>query len=98
MKLNCWEFKKCGRQEGGEHVPDLGVCPCFLEKRLDGVHDGRNAGRACWVVTGTLCKGEIQGTFARKFKSCVECDFYEQVRNEEFPNFRLSAILLKDLS
>jgi len=26
-KLNCWEFKKCGRQPGGPKVAELGVCP-----------------------------------------------------------------------
>jgi hypothetical protein len=55
------------------------------------------AGRACWVVTGTLCTGEIQGTFAKKFKNCSMCDFYEQVKKEEFPNFKLSAVLLRNL-
>lgn len=35
-KLNCWEFKKCGRELGGAHVHDLGVCPATEEKRLDG--------------------------------------------------------------
>ncbi|GBE00072.1 hypothetical protein BMS3Abin07_02118 [bacterium BMS3Abin07] len=46
-KLNCWEFKRCGRQPGGEHEIDLGVCPATVEGRLDGVHDGVTAGRAC---------------------------------------------------
>jgi hypothetical protein len=39
-KLNCWEFKKCARQAGGEHAQVFGVCPSSVEKRLDGVHDG----------------------------------------------------------
>lgn len=97
MKKNCWEFKNCGRHEGGEHVRDLGVCPTALERRLDGVHNGTNAGRACWIVSGTLCKGEVQGTFAQKFKSCLACDFYLHVKKDEHPNFQLSPILLKKL-
>ncbi len=48
-KINCWEFKKCGREQGGEHAHDLGVCPSAIEKKLDGVHNGMNAGRACWL-------------------------------------------------
>ncbi len=52
-KLNCWEFKKCGRQPQGPHVKDQGLCPASLEEGLDGVHDGVNAGRACWVITGS---------------------------------------------
>jgi len=77
-KINCWEFKKCGRQPGGSCERDLGLCPATVESRLDGVHEGKNAGRACWVVSGTLCKGEVLGTFAKKYKNCELCDFFVQ--------------------
>ncbi len=97
-KLNCWDFMKCGRQPGGQHVSDLGICPATLEKRLDSVHEGLNAGRSCWVLTGTLCKGEVQGTFAKKFKNCQICDFYQTVKNEESYNFQLSAVLMKKIA
>jgi hypothetical protein len=93
-KLNCWEFKKCGRQPEGEHIHDLGLCPAATEEKLDGAHDGTNAGRACWVVAGTFCKGEVQGTFAQKFDNCKLCDFYCKVKEEEYPSFQLSAILV----
>ena len=68
-KINCWEYKKCGREAGGAHVHDLGVCPVTEEKRLDGAHEGVNAGRACWVVAGSLCKGEVQGRSHRNTKT-----------------------------
>ena len=97
MKKNCWEFKKCGREPGGERVAELGVCPAATEGRLDAVHGGRNAGRSCWVVAGTLCKGEMQGTFAVKFGACESCEFYLAVREEEFPQFQFSSILLKKI-
>jgi hypothetical protein len=93
-KLHCWEFKRCGRQPGGPNVPDLGLCPATAEERLDGVHDGTNAGRACWIVSGKLCKGEVQGTFAQKFKNCELCDFYQKVKTDEHPRFSLSAELI----
>lgn len=97
-KVNCWEFKKCGREPGGSHVHDLGICPATIEKKLDSVHDGVNAGRSCWVLAGTLCKGEVQGTFAQKYKSCEICDFYMMVKQEEYPKFMLSAVLLGKLN
>ncbi len=97
-KFNCWEYKKCGREEGGVHTHDLGICPAAVEGKLDGVHGGRNGGRSCWVLAGTLCKGEIQGTFAQKYKNCEICDFYKMVKDEEFPKFMLAALLLKKLS
>jgi hypothetical protein len=94
MKLNCWEFKGCGREPGGVNVVDLGVCPTATESKLDGVHGGRNSGRACWVVGGTYCKGEVQGTFGKKYKNCSICDFYKHVRDEEALAFKLSVNLL----
>jgi len=96
-KLNCWEFKKCGREQRGNHNDDLGVCPVTNEKRLDGAHDGRNAGRACWVVAGTLCGGQVQGTFAKKYLKCENCDFYKLVRKEEGPRYNYSIQLLGKL-
>jgi len=83
MKLNCWEFKKCGRQPGGPREVELGVCPAATQEGLDGVHGGTNAGRACWVVAGTYCNGEIQGTYANKSTNCRRCDFYLEVLHQE---------------
>jgi len=96
-KLNCWEVKQCGREPGGQHEKDLGVCPVTLEVRLDEAHGGKNAGRSCWVVAGTLCKGELQGTFAQKYRNCEVCEFYKQVKREEAHQFVLSAVLLSKL-
>lgn len=96
-KENCWEFKKCGREPGGKHTLDLGICPATGEHRLEGTHHGNNAGRACWVIAGTLCQGEVQGTFAQKYKNCEICDFYKLVKKEEFPQFVLSALLMRKL-
>lgn len=96
-KLNCWEYHNCGRETGGIRSQELGVCPVAVETRLDGVHYGNNAGRACWVISGTLCKGEVQGTFAKKFFNCEKFDFYQTVKKEEVPNFNLSATLLSML-
>ena len=86
-KANCWQFKKCGREPGGSKIKDLGICPAATDKRLDDIHGGLHAGRACWVIAGTFCGGKIQGTFAQKFSSCRECDFYQIVFEEETHNF-----------
>lgn len=94
MKKNCWEVKGCGREPGGIKAKELGTCSAALNEKLDGVHGGRNAGRACWVVAGTLCGGIVQGTFAQKFNTCEKCEFYANVRGEEAHSFILSASLL----
>lgn len=96
-KKNCWEFKNCGRESGGAKAAFLGVCPASSEKRLDKIHDGINGGRTCWIIAGTLCKGEIQGEFAKKFQNCQSCDFYLATRAEESGHFQLSTILLAKL-
>ncbi len=94
-RLNCWEFMKCEREEGGSRSRVLGVCPASKDARLHGIHSGINAGRSCWVLAGTLCKGKVQGTFASKFSDCKSCNFYLTVKEEEFPNFQLSPTLLR---
>jgi len=97
MKMNCWEFKKCGREPGGIKESELGICPASTEMKLDGVHGGTNSGRTCWAVAGTFCAGEIQGTFAEKFNNCKECDFYKEVYDEEMHNFVLIKELMEQL-
>ncbi|OGW35198.1 MAG: hypothetical protein A2010_10345 [Nitrospirae bacterium GWD2_57_9] len=83
MKLNCWEFKKCGRQPGGDRAKELGICPVTTHGELTGVHGGTHAGRACWVVAGSLCGGRIQGAYAQKLTNCWRCDFMNAVKQEE---------------
>lgn len=82
-KLNCWEFKKCGRQIGGEKAKKLGVCIASTQKNTDGVNNGKFAGRCCWAVAGTLCGGPVQGTFAQELHKCMDCEFYWIVSREE---------------
>ena len=94
---NCWEYEKCGREPYGKNVKTMGVCPAATEAKLDGVHGGKNAGRACWVVAGTLCDGKVQGIFAQKYSTCRDCDFYQKVQQENFTDFQVSVSLLQKL-
>lgn len=82
-KTNCWEFKKCGRQPGGDKAAELGVCPAATEKRLDAMNDGRFGGRTCWALTGTFCGGRVQGAYAKKLSSCMQCGFFKLVQQEQ---------------
>ncbi len=77
---NCWEFRKCGREPGGAHVHELGDCPAATETRVDGVNSGKNGGRTCWAIAGTMCSGRVQGTYAAKMTSCQSCEFYKNVQ------------------
>lgn len=85
MKQNCWEFMKCsaGKNHG------LGICPAKTEIKAHNLNNGRNGGRICWAVAGTLCYGKVQGTYAEKVLICSDCDFRRTVQEEEWPKFRV---------
>lgn len=84
---NCWEAKRCGRQPGAAKAAELGACPGA--KTGGDANHGMNGDRVCWAIAGTLCSGQVQGTFAQKAFNCMQCDFYQAVRNQEGPAFRL---------
>jgi hypothetical protein len=46
-RLNCWEYKNCG-YGSNENYKKNQICPTVSEDRLDGIHKGAKAGRACW--------------------------------------------------
>jgi hypothetical protein len=96
-KLNCWEYEKCGREKGGARALELGVCPAVEESRLDGIHGGVNAGRACWAVAGTFCKTPAQGAHALQIHTCVECEFFKLVQETEGEDFHMSVHLREKL-
>jgi hypothetical protein len=85
-KLDCWEFKKCGRHLGGLKVSEFGVCPAANAKHVNGINGGRSSGRCCYAVAGTFCGRKVQGTFAEKSLSCMSCDFYKVIHKEEGRN------------
>jgi hypothetical protein len=83
MKANCWEFKKCGREPNGSKIKEFGACPSAVDTRVNGVNSGKNGGRCCWAITGTLCGEKVQGTYAMKLSNCAACDFFRLVSVEE---------------
>ena len=89
-KVNCWEIKKCGREIGGDRTDDLGVCPAATNDSSNGINNGENAGRICWAVAGTFCGGRVQGDFAQKTASCMTCEVFKRIKEEEgIENFTL---------
>ncbi len=84
-KLNCWEIKKCGREIGGNKSKELGICPAAEETSCNTINSGNNAGRICWAIAGTFCGEKIQGDFAQKSVSCMSCEVFKQIKNEEGP-------------
>lgn len=92
--LNCWNWTNCGRYPGGPKAKELGVCPAATNKDSDGFLGGRNGGRSCIFITGTLCGGSVQGSFIDKKKKCMNCDYYKALKKEY--NFSVSSIKYKE--
>ncbi|MGZ3437898.1 MAG: two-CW domain-containing protein, partial [Polyangia bacterium] len=88
-RMNCWEFKQCGREPGGARTGELGVCPASVCAECDGINGGRQGGRVCWAIAGTLCGGQVRGTFAQKRLACTQCDFLQQVEQDMGFSFHL---------
>ena len=83
-KINCWEFKKCGREPNGKNVSELGVCPISIYEKLDGIHGGINGGRCCWAIYGACyTKTERPQNFNEHIKMCNKCDFYALIHKTE---------------
>ena len=66
ITMNCWEVKKCGREQGGAKAAELGICVAYPDH-----------GNHCAKITGTLCGGKVQGSFAVKLANCLDCNFYQ---------------------
>lgn len=96
-KMNCWEFNGCEREPDGNKAGEFGICPAAIESQAHGINGGVNAGRACWVVSGSLCGGKTQGTYAEKLGGCLKCNFFNHVRQEEGPQFINSREIMKIL-
>ena len=63
--------------------------------QTNGVNDGKNGGRACWAIAGTLCGGQVQGSFASKLSNCMQCEFYQLVGQEQGAEHESSKMILR---
>jgi hypothetical protein len=82
-RVNCWEVFECGREPGGSNARLDGPCQAALDEKADGINSGSNGGRICWAISGTFCGVEAKGSKATKLTSCMTCDFFSQVLQEE---------------
>ncbi len=82
-RQNCWEYRNCGREPGGKEADDFGICPAASDNSYNGINGGKNGGRICWAVSGTLCEGKTQGSYVDKRADCMTCPFFKLVRKDE---------------
>jgi two-component system, NtrC family, sensor kinase len=48
----------------------------------------------CWLVSGTNCHNEIQGTWIEKMEACLECPVYE--KNFDFKDWKSTLSLISE--
>jgi hypothetical protein len=89
MHENCWEIKQCGREADGKNA-HLGICSAYLATPYDKLNHGKNGGRMCWYVTGTVCNDELQGNYTQKRMLCLSCEVYKRIKTEEKHKFLLT--------
>jgi hypothetical protein len=95
VKKNCWEFKGCGQERRGRDN-NHAKCPVPEMTTSNGINGGKNAGRICWLVAHTMCKGETETTFGEMIENCSQCDFYKLVKKEEGEELVLSLDMLQE--
>ncbi len=85
-KQNCWEYMECGREPKGFDVQMFDVCSVPTYTEADGLNDGKNGGRICWALAGTLINDTVTGKYACDKFSCANCDFFKLVCDEQGVN------------
>jgi len=80
--LNCWDFVQC-RQGPDSPKP----CAVATDLASDGVNGGRNGGRLCWAVVGSLSGNERPFGCAHN-TDCLACDFFHLVKSEQGDSFQ----------
>lgn len=55
---------------------------CWKAKMCDKVNcpGHGNSDLRCWMISGTHCRDEIQGSFAEKIHACRTCDYYKEMQ------------------
>lgn len=51
---------------------DNRLCPAYMN----------SCGR-CWIIAGTMCGKCAEGTFAMKYKSCLECNIFKETVSKD---------------
>ena len=72
-------FLICNRGEGRRKSPPCwDIRDCSAKNREACPAWEFNLGHLCWFVNGTICRGEIQGSWPNKMKVCRTCEVFAQ--------------------
>ncbi|MBF0423365.1 MAG: hypothetical protein HQL73_10275 [Magnetococcales bacterium] len=79
VSANCWEVKGCGLERA---VSGRDACPAATLEAADGFLGGKNGGRACCFIPGTLCEGQGVCSSKEKEERCMSCSFYHDLKSD----------------
>lgn len=83
---NCWEKNKCGREPGGAREKKLGTCPVATFALADGFLGGKNGGRACIFIVGSLAPRDHEASCPalenRALPDCFRCAFFNALKKK----------------
>lgn len=86
--MNCWEFKKCGKNIDPEKVNPADSCPALSDVSSSGINGGSCGGRICWAVKGSFSDNKALDA-DDELESCINCEFFNLVKEEEGDSFTL---------
>jgi chemotaxis signal transduction protein len=64
----CSQMEKCWEVKGCQK----NECPAYESNDL-----------RCWMISGTFCRDEIQGSFHEKIEACRKCNFYRKAQIDQ---------------
>jgi hypothetical protein len=64
-------------RKGGRLCWDIQACPMDLREKCPAWEF--QCGHLCWFISGTMCKGEVQGSWENKMKICRECKVFHSM-------------------
>jgi len=71
------------KHSGNNGKKKCSECPVPSNANYNGINGGKNGGRVCWIILGTLCNENQQLVGTRQLEGCADCDFYRAVKEEE---------------
>jgi hypothetical protein len=74
---------QCGREPDGKYAKKYGTCPVATKVVANGLNEGTNGGRICWVIAENGCKGKVKCSDRHRKYSCFQCEFRYKVIADE---------------
>jgi chemotaxis signal transduction protein len=73
-------------------APQMGKCwkAKNCNKKDCPAHENKDL--RCWIISGTFCRDEIQGSFHEKIEACRKCGFY-RLANEHAPVLTMGIVV-----